>query len=287
MSETHHREVVASYLTGFLGILLLWNIYLNIQADKSTNLNYWYAVGYSLFYVFVAVFGFIKLKQVGAKSATAKALTFMSIGALIFAFAFWLYTYNIYKYQVDIPYPSVADYFFLSFVPFVAIGFSFLIRIFAPVLSRRVVIESFLLMLVGVGVMFYFFILPQFGQDVTPLEKVFNIIYPLDDTILLSLILIAVRASGGRIQGYFLRFIIAFALMITGDLLYSYRTSQNIQWNGDIVDLIFTFTAYAFSMAVLKMSGSVVEPTATFNPTVAVTLEPQAPESQPVENPVG
>lgn len=263
MPDLMKTNVLGKYFTGFLVVLLLWNGFLNLQLKQtgltSTDANYWYAVGYSLFYLVTAVLGFRALAKVGVKSATAKALLCMSIGAFIFTFAFWLYTYYIYKYQIAVPYPSLADYFFLSFVPLVAIGFIFLLKIFAPVLSRRVVIESVLIVLVGIGVMVWKLILPQFGQDLPLLETTFNIIYPLNDTILLTLILIALRASGGKMKGYFLFFIITFALMITGDLLYSYRTSYDIQWNGDIVDLIFTFTAYMFAMAALKLRGSVEE----------------------------
>jgi hypothetical protein len=264
------RNVIARFLTGFLVLLLVWDAYLWFQSSTttSTNLNYFYAVGYSLFYLITAILGFIKLRQVGIKSATAKALLFMSIGAVIFTFAFWLYTYYILAQNIEIPYPSLADYFFLSFVPFVAIGFFFLLKIFKPVLSPGVVMQTFLMVLVGIGLMFYYVIYPKFGGANEGIAKVFDIIYPLDDAILLSLMLIAIRVSGGKIQGYFLRFVITFALMIIGDLLYSYRVSNTIQWNGDIVDLIFTFTAFSFSLAVLKMQDSVVEPTATFNPIV-------------------
>src|ERR1044072_1281869 len=188
MEKTQRNPLIVWFSVYFVGILI-WNLFLHLYAGETTSTiwNYLYAVGYSLFYIVVAGIGFAKLAKVGVRSAAGKGLLFMSIGATIFTFAFWLYTYFILAKDIEIPYPSVADYFFLSFVPLVAIGFFFLLRIFGPLLTRRVIWETFLLVVVGIGIVFYFTILPQFGENIPTLEKVFNIIYPLDDSILVAL----------------------------------------------------------------------------------------------------
>lgn len=267
------------YLIGYLVILLIWDVVLNVRENKSTLFNYMYAVMYSLPYFIISMVAFDRLRKVGLRSAASKAILFMSIGATIFAIAFWVYTYLILKTNVDVPYPSIADYLFLSFVPFVAIGFSYLIRIFTPVMSKQVVWQSVLMVLIGVAIMYVFVIGPKVNQqDISSLERVFNIIYPLDDAILLSLILIAVRTSGGRMRGYFLLFIITFCIMIAGDLTYSYRTSLGIQWNGDIADLIFTFAAFFFTLSMIKTIDTVVQ---SDTPESPVQMPAAAPQIEP------
>lgn len=268
MTQLRRMSSYIPYLVGYFVLLLVWDVVLNMREDKSTLANYFYAVAYSLPYLIVALISFRRLLQVGVRSSGSKALLFMSIGATIFTIAFWVYTYFILSTNVDVPYPSLADYLFLSFVPLVAIGFAYLIRIFTPVITRKVVIQSFLLVVVGVALMYFFVILPKMNQDIPTLEKVFDVIYPLNDSILIALILIALRTSGGRIHGYFSLFILTFCVMITGDLTYSFRTSHGIQWNGDIADLIFTFAAFFFSLAILRMIDTVISPSEQKDPVL-------------------
>ena len=86
-------------------------------------------------------------------------------------------------------------------------------------------------------------------------QKFFNIAYPLGDTILMSLALIALRIGSGKIQSSFLVLVAALIMETIGDFTFTVRVAREIYWNGDIADLLYTLAAFTFGIGLILISN--------------------------------
>ena len=134
--------VVSLYLLA----LLFWNVALFLNPDKNTLSNYWFNGGYGIMFLIAGVTGIVYAKQIGLGSIIGKALTFIGGGLVSYALAqfIWL-SYNLFS-SIEVPYPSIADVFFLIFYVLVFLGFLSLLNIFKQSITKERVIQSIILL---------------------------------------------------------------------------------------------------------------------------------------------
>lgn len=248
----------ASILLLVLGaIILVWDALLFLSPVKTTIWNYYYNAGYALLYLFGAGIGMFGAMRVSTKTTIGKALLYLGLGQAAYAIGliFWVY-YNLIVHT-DVPYPSLADGFFLlGFIPFMTIGCLYVLTIYHQILSPRRLIEAGLIFVVVGAIVFGFLNTPDISSGVTPAAKFFNILYPFGDSILLTLAFLALRASGGKLQAVLLLLVIGFFFQVSGDLIFSYRTSQELYWNGDIADVCYTLSAILLGLGITTLAYS-------------------------------
>jgi hypothetical protein len=143
--------------------------------------------------------------------------------------ALWGY-YEVVLGQ-EVPYPSVADFFWLSGYVFIFIALLLQYRVFRAAPTRRqwltILFVIVLFSVIG-GLLVIQPIIAQFDPEAV-LEDVFNIAYPLFDLILLILTMaIIFLVEQGRF-GFSWRLLgLGFIVMAAADLLFSYSTSIGI-----------------------------------------------------------
>lgn len=160
----------------------------------------------------------------------------------------WSVYYDVLN--VSVPYPSVADAFYLSgYIPLFA-GFYFYVTYFRPAISRQVVLGVMGAILASAAVVLVLLIGPVLATSGEPLAKFFDFAYPLLDLALLSMALLGLGLLvKGRLGTAWLFFNVGILLNVLGDLLFTYTTALGTYYLGSLPDLFFMQGYVSFALA--------------------------------------
>jgi hypothetical protein len=156
------------------------------------------------------------------------------------AWSFGGFTWGFYNLilQTENPYPSIADVFFILYAVFIGIAFWFVLEMhnFKP--SRTNMKLSIIIIMLVYFLVFFISFNSSFSTNTPIIASILNFLYPISDSLLLSIAIIAFSSVSKF--GYGLASIsLSIFLQAVGDLLFSYRQINEIYWNGDISDLFF------------------------------------------------
>lgn len=253
------KNRISIFVSLYLLTLLIWSLTLFLNPDKGTLLNYWFNAGYGVMFLIAGIVGVIYAKEIGWGSVIGKALTFIGVGLVSYAFAqfIWLF-YNLFS-SIEVPYPSIADIFFLLFYVLVFIGFISLLNIFKLSITKEKIVQSVLLLPVVLAISLIFVFKPDLSPDLSFLGKALNIAYPVCDTLILYVILVMLRVSGGYFKSTTIFFAVAGVVLLAGDFLFTYRNAKDLYWNGDISDLVFLISSFLFFLSFVYFKQKMVE----------------------------
>ncbi len=243
-------------LSVLFAFAFVWDMYLQYLPEKEGAINYWYNVAYSLIFFYggvVALYGALSLRL---KGDFGKAQFYFGIAFISQAAGLWLWTYYNLASGIDVPYPSWADVLFLIFVPAAGIATWYLIKIYQWEITTRLILESVVMLGISTFLILSYINVPDLSFDLSLLEKVTNVIYPLTDAIILSMVYLVLRASGGRVQQGIAFFLSGLAIHSIGDFIFSYRTAAETYWNGDISDLCLTIAGFLMSLGFIYIVAS-------------------------------
>ncbi len=251
-----YRTPVTIYFLLLLGFSLGWGVALQFIADKTTVWNYLYNLVYGLLFLSGAAVGISNGIKLKLKNTIGKALLFLGLGLLVWAIGLVVWVYYNLILNVEIPFPSIADIFFVLIYPLLGIGCYFFLKLFSPIIPRKFLIESLVIIVVAFVAIFIVFLRPDLSADLSWLTRVINVAYPMGDVVLVSMSLIAVRLCGGRIHASLLVLAAGFLIQAVADFTYTYRTASEVYWNGDIADILYTFGGFTISMGVVGLTNS-------------------------------
>lgn len=228
--------------------------YLQIIPDKNTLLHYYFNVVTSAVYLAGGILSFILYKRTQSPSLKNALLSF-SIGLLSYAAAglVWSY-YNIYL-RSPIPYPSIADAFYLAYPLCIGVGFWYLLDYLNVQPTKTNIKLSLIIVFLVYLCVFFIFMKPEIGDDVSFLARILGYAYPLSDAFLLTLAILAFTSVGtiGFGMGSLTASITALAV---GDMLFTYRQGAGIYWNGDVSDLFFLVSAFFMMVGIHRIATS-------------------------------
>ena len=168
-------------------------------------------------------------------------MTLWFLGELSWA----VYTFFL---SVEVPYPSIADIFWLGgYIPLLIALFVYS-RLFASVLAnRKKALIAALIIILGVLVSAAL-IVPIMGVEEDVATFIIDLAYPLLDIALLSMALVglAIFQKGGLGKSW-LWIILGIMLNVAGDMVFSYTTAQGTYYNGHLSELLFIY-GYLFFM---------------------------------------
>jgi hypothetical protein len=170
-------------------------------------------------------------------------MTLWFLGELSWAaYAFFL--------NVELPYPSIADIFWLGgYVPLLIALFAYS-RLFASVLSKRKkALIAALIIILGVLVSVAL-IVPIMGVEENLTTLIIDLAYPLLDITLLSAALVGLAIfQKGSLGKSWLWIILGILLNVAGDMIFSYTTAQGTYYNGHPSELLFIYGYLLFMIA--------------------------------------
>jgi len=233
--------------------LFVWNLILQISPEKQGLTNFLFNLSYALVYFYSGLLALWGLAS-SEKSQINKGLKFLGLGLISWSIGgvVWV-IYNLVL-KVEIPYPSLADLFFFAFLPLTIAGFWQILSVYKTGLNTKIYFQAGLVILGGFLISIFLISRPDLSPDVPLLARILNIAYPTGDAIFLAIAFILYRLSaGGQIQKVFLILAAASTTQVIADYLFSYRTSSETYWNGDISDLFYMTSAVIFGVGVIKL----------------------------------
>ncbi|MDH7563609.1 MAG: hypothetical protein QHH24_01820 [Candidatus Bathyarchaeota archaeon] len=197
------------------------------------------------------VLAFLALRRYGRDSKRFFAVWLcFALGMMLwflgeFAWAFYNFVLNI-----EIPYPSIADIFWLSgYAPFFAALYLY-VKIFASALTKRTLsivmaIIAVLSVLVSAGL-----VIPLIGVEEDLATLAVDFAYPLLDLALLSAAFLGLAVfQEGRLGKPWLFINAGIFSNVCGDFLFSYVTAQGAYYNGHAIDLLYLYGYLFFMLA--------------------------------------
>lgn len=246
-----------NYIVGFFSVfylvLLVWAGVLFFTGQINTEWNYLFNTACAVLYFSVGIVALFGIELHGLKSSVGRELLAISLGMFGFSFGLFVWAYFNLILKVETPYPSLADFFFVLYIPFIGYGILNLLSVFGMFYSKRILGESAAIFLVAAVFIFFLGNPPDLSASLPFLEKSLNIFYLLGDAFLITLGYMLIRLTRGRIHQSFFFLIGALIIMAVADLLFAYRTSAGIYWNGDIADILYATSGFLFSVGVTKI----------------------------------
>jgi hypothetical protein len=153
---------------------------------------------------------------------------------------------SYYFSNVSVPYPSIADVFYLgSYAPLI-FAQALYFRAFSSVLTKKRLAIS-LAVIITCGIIVFQLVLPtEFAGNPSVLTVIDDQIYLIMDMALLSLTILSLAIfSGGTMARWWTILAAGFALDIIGDEVFFYQNAQGTYYNGSLSDALYVF-AYLF-----------------------------------------
>jgi hypothetical protein len=177
---------------------------------------------------------------------------------LLVGFLFWSLgesTWSIYALVlgISIPYPSLADIFWLAAYPFVLIGMLAFISPFKSAIDRRSLLVSSLVSVLAVGLVVEGLVMPVLKLSTDVIRNLVGFAYPmLDIALLFASIMGILLFWGGRMARGFYWLFAGALLMAVGDILFSYLTAIGTYYDGHPLELFFEFSYVCFGLAIYE-----------------------------------
>ncbi len=210
------------------------------------------AVGTPILAGIAALSAGLAMKGYGRDLATVTGKIWVSITAGIFLWFLGEVVYSTYYLflAVAIPYPSVADVFYLSGYAPLFLGFSIYARFFRQALTRTTWITVFVVILACVALVVVILLEPLLSAGEAPLTFTFDFAYPLLDLLLLSVVILGFSIlRRGKLGTPLLFVTIGVVLNVISDLLYSFTTATGTYYTGSFPDLGYREGYLLFALA--------------------------------------
>lgn len=207
------------------------------------------AVGQFLIILVAAFIGFNMVKSFTFKSVIGKSIAFISLGMLSWGIGslVWLY-YNI-MLQTEVPYPSLADVGFLGTIPLATCGLFLLLKNIKIKFDAKIIFKVIAIPIVVFLFTYWLFIHSKLGENVSTLEKILNVTYPMGDVVFLSFTIVILSLTKGAKLFRSISMICAgFIIQTIADFSFSWTTATGTYYSGNWVDVLFALAFFTLGI---------------------------------------
>ena len=215
-----------------------------------------------------AIAGFKNAKAWG-KSAVGKAVNFLSLGTLTWSLGMLAWNYYIFLADVEVPYPSLADVFFILSWPLWTLGIINLSKATGVKFALRQVKGKILIVIVpilAVIASYYMLVVVARGGVIeldgsSGWKLFFDLFYPIGTAVILTLALTFFSLSRDYLGGIYKKpitiLILGFLANYLSDFTFSLTTTSGTYFNGHFVDILFLTAMYFIGLSISLMSPKV------------------------------
>lgn len=241
-----------------LTIMLIWAALLQTSAQKETIWNYGFNVGYGLIFLIAGLVSLWQFETQKVLNSLSRSFLYLGLGLISFSIALFIWFYLNIFVKTSIPFPSVADFFFVLFYPLTFVGLMYLISAHGNPKSS---ISSVKALIILTAVALPIIILTSLwsrDDTVTAGAKFFSYLYPVGDILLATMATLLFDITSTRVRKGVLFLIMACLTLVLADLTFAYRSAVNIYWNGDITDVFYAIAGFLFSIGIVSLVSGVI-----------------------------
>lgn len=241
-----------------LTLMLIWAALLQTSPQRETIWNYGFNVGYGLIFLIAGMVSLWQFETQKVLNSLSRSFLYLGLGLISFSIALFIWFYMNVFVKTPIPFPSVADFFFVLFYPLTFVGLLYLIKAHG---SPNGTISSVKVMILLTAFAIPLIILTSLWSKDTTITagaKFFSYLYPVGDILLMTMAVLLSDISTTRIRKGALFLIAACTSLVLADLTFAYRTYAQIYWNGDIADVLYTVAGFLFSIGIVSLMSGVL-----------------------------
>lgn len=263
-----YQKVCLAFLVFLFGF---W-VWLYFTGSKEGFYNFLYSFLFGLIPLIGGLVAMIKSRMWGGlKSAVGKAVFFIGLGLFCWGTGEAIWSYYNFFLNVAAPYPSLADLGFAPSVFFYGLGAVYLAKATGAKYGLRnkyakvfVAIAPIILLVAS----YYLLVVIARGGVLIPpdeslLKTFFDLVYPLGDFLGLTISVIISGLSfkyfGGKYVFDIVSILAGLAVMTFADAVFSYTTTVQTYYNGDLGDLLLTIGLFLLTFGVLGFSSKLKE----------------------------
>ncbi len=234
-------------------VIGIYEFFLFQIPDKQTTFNYLFNVAYALIFLFGGYIALARAKIFGLAPNLQRSMWFFAIGMLMFASGLLVWTYYNLILKVPVPYPSIADVLFLLYYPNVILGGYFMMLSFGNEITKKLSFEGLIVFVLFFAILYAFLNQTSLGETLPFWERFLNLAYPFADSLLIASAITLLRTEKGvSSHPNILYFVFAFLILAAADTMFSYRSSNDLYWNGDIADFLFALSGFLSGLGFLS-----------------------------------
>lgn len=206
----------------------------------------------------------------GIQSRMGRSSLLLSLGLISWGCGMVFWNYYVFFTNIEIPYPSFADFGYILGLVFFVIGISSLYRIVGVRFALRNKKGKFIFFLIPIiAILFSVYLLVNVARGGVLIDnsegylKLFiDILYPLGDVVILTITSLIYFLSKNLLGGVYknpIRILfLGFLVFFISDFLFSYTTTQETYFNGHFVDFLFTTTMFILSTGLLMFNPDIL-----------------------------
>jgi len=232
-------------------IVLLGMIFIPFKEEFSLARYFITSFG-QFFVIFLAVIiGYEKIKSFTFKSAIGKSIIFISLGLLSWGIGALIWFYYNAILKTEVPYPSLADIGFLGTIPLAAYGLFLLLKNIKIEFDIKTILKLVLIPIIVFIFTYWLFINTKLAEDVSALEKILNVTYPMGDVVFLSFtFVILTLIKGGKLFKPFGIICLGFIIEAIADFSFSWTTAIETYYSGNWVDMLFVLAFFTLGLGI-------------------------------------
>jgi hypothetical protein len=152
--------------------------------------------------------------------------------------------------DVELPYPSIADVFWIGgYIPFF-IGLYVYVKLFGHALTKKALVLTMLMAAVLTVLVSVALLTPVLKAEEDLTTIIMDFAYPILDLALLSTALLGLIIFWkGKLRKSWLLINAAILMNVCADILFSYTTAQGMYYCGHMLDVLFDLAYLFFLMA--------------------------------------
>jgi len=152
--------------------------------------------------------------------------------------------------DVELPYPSIADVFWIGgYIPFF-VGLYVYVKLFGHALTKKALALTILMAAVLTVLVSVALLTPVLKAEEDLTTIIMDFAYPILDLALLSTALLGLIIFWkGKLRKSWLLINAAILMNVCADILFSYTTAQGMYYCGHMLDVLFDLAYLFFLMA--------------------------------------
>lgn len=162
----------------FFLFIVGWGILLQFLPEKDTILNYSYNVATGLIYLFGGIIGYSYGRCSMAPVHLLKALKFLTLSQFIYAIACFIWAYYNMVSHIEVPFPSLADIFYVLYMFILAVGMWQLLQLADLPITSNNIRDSMVIVFISYIVLYTTFSFLPINVNVPYLEVISTFFTP-------------------------------------------------------------------------------------------------------------